>query len=194
MTYNAWDDPNSVNAASLIRGVYQLSPSTNLPIEPNISNIQQFIMNGQCFSWTTGELVAVANEAVQFWIPSSSAKSVLIWSVHLTYSNASQNNQFQWVTAQDTNIATPVTPGALNLKAGGAAFASGALFTVAASGEATPTGTDIDYLVNPVNQTAELFSAGEFRYIPAGTAAGIAIYSSTTGAGKYGVTVKWVEF
>lgn len=172
------------------------SPISATNPEINISNIQQLILLGQSFSWTTGELASLANEGVQFWVPSSSTKTVVLWSVHLGYSNASQNNQFQWLTTQDSNIATSVTPAALNMKAGGSAPSSGVALTTSASGAATPTGTDMDYLINPLNQTIELFSPGEFRVIPAGTTggAGIAIYSSTTASGKYGVTVKWVEF
>ncbi len=165
--------------------------------EPNISNIQQLILNAQGFTATTGKIAAAANMAAQFWVPNTSTKNVLIWSVRSGYSNANQSAQFTYLTAQDANItgagSTNDSANFLNLKAGGAAAASGATL-IHNGGIASTSGTPLDFVPTPLNAVTEYLSAGMFILIPAGTAAGLAIYQATTAAGSWSMTVRWVEF
>ena len=163
--------------------------------EINISNIQQLILNGQAFNFSTGKVAAAANMAGQFWVPASSSKNVLIWSVRTGYSNANQMEQFDYITAQDTNITagTNASANALNLKGGGAAPASGATLYYN-GGVAGPSGTPLDFLPTPFTTNVELLSSGMFLLIPAGTAGGIAVYSVTTATGSWSFTVRTVEF
>ena len=163
--------------------------------EINISNIQQLILNGAAFNYSTGKIAAAVNMAGQFWVPASSSKNVLIWSVRTGYSNANQSEQFDYITAQDTNITagTNASANVLNLKGGGAAPASGATLYYN-GGVAGPSGTPLDFLPTPFTTNVELLSPGMFLLIPAGTAGGIAVYSVTTATGSWVFTVRTVEF
>ena len=165
--------------------------------EINISNIQQLILNGQGFSATTSKVTAAANMAAQFWVPSSSTKNVLIWSARSGYSNANQNAQFTYLTAQDANItgagSTNDSANFLNLKAGGSASASGA--TLIHNGSiASTSGTPLDFVPTPFTGATEYLSPGMFILIPAGVAAGIAIYQATTATGFWSATFRYCEY
>src|SRR5579883_1265873 len=163
--------------------------------EVNISNIQQMILSGKGFSCSTGLITAAANQAASFFVPNTSAKNVLIWSVRVMYSNASQVSQFQYLSADDANITAGAScaGNVLNLKSGGPASASG--FAMHSnSGVASVAGTALDEVLNAVNQSTELLSPGMFLLIPAGQAGGIAVYTGTTAAGKWTVTVRFCEY
>ncbi len=163
--------------------------------EVNISNIQQMILNGKGFSCSTGQPSTAANMAASFFVPNTSVKNVLIWSVRLQYSNASQITAFQYLSTDDSNITagTSVAGNVVNLKAGGPASSSGFAMHYN-GGVAAAAGTVLDTILNPTNQTVELLSAGMFILIPAGQAGGIGVYTGTTTAGKWTVTVRWSEF
>ncbi|HLG75065.1 MAG TPA: hypothetical protein VKX46_01550, partial [Ktedonobacteraceae bacterium] len=146
--------------------------------EPNISNIQQMILNGKSFSCSTDFVTAAAGMAGEFFIPNTNAKNIIIWSVRVAYTNATQFAYVRYITAVDATIdaGTSVIGNALNLKGGGAAPASGATFKYA-SGVAVPA---ISASSLPIggdntapNATSELFAPGEFRFIPPTTAGGI---------------------
>lgn len=165
--------------------------------EPNISNIQQLILNSQVFSCSTGAVAAAASMAGEWFSANTSTKNVLIWSIQVGYSNANQSLQFTHLTAQDANITgagvTHVIANALNLKDGG----SGPQASVSMDyngGVATTSGTPVGFYPSPFTQVIELLSPGEFRYIPSGTAGGFAVYQTTTATGKWGITVRWAEF
>lgn len=66
--------------------------------------------------------------------------------------------------------------------------------TTVAQAAGTATGSALDFLSLALNQTVECVTPGTFLYIPSATAGGIAAYCNTTAAGKWGMTVKWVEF
>jgi hypothetical protein len=165
--------------------------------EPNISNIQQLIMNGQGFSATTGKVAAAANMAAQFWVPSSSTKNVLIWSARTAYANANQSGQLTLLSAQDANITgagnTNDSANFANLKAGGSAAASGATL-IHNGGIAATSGTPLDFFGTSLSQGVELLSPGMFILIPAGVAAGLGIYEATTAAGSWSATLRWCEY
>ncbi len=167
--------------------------------EPNISNIQQMILNGKSYSCSTGLVTAAVNQAASFFIPNTNSKNVIIWSVRVMYSNASQISDFRSLTADDATIAagTSDAGNAINLRGGGGASSSSfAMHHV--SGLAAPAAgaatLPLDEVLNPVNSNAELLSPGMFLYIPPATAGGIAIYTGTTAAGKWAFTVRWTEF
>src|SRR5579885_231163 len=166
---------------------------------PTITDIQQMILNGKAYSCSTGLVTAAANMAASFFVPNTSAKNVLIWSVRVMYSNASQISDFRSLTADDTSITAGTSDAGhvLNLKAGGPASSSG--FAIHhASGVAAPAvsaaSLPLDEVLNQVNANAELLSPGMFILIPAGTAAGIAVYTGTTASGKWAVVVRFVEY
>jgi len=52
----------------------------------------------------------------------------------------------------------------------------------------------LDEILNAVNGNAEGLSAGMYLVIPPATAGGIAVYTPTTAAGQWTVTVRIVEF
>ncbi|SRR5579884_752116 len=163
---------------------------------PTITDIQQMILNGKAFNCSTGLVIAAANQAAEWFADGTQAKNVLIWSVRVMYSNASQISQFQYITAKDATLTgsgvTHDIGNAVNLKAGGSAPQSGV--TMDHNVAATPTGTALDEVLTPSTQVLEMLSPGMFLYIPASTAGGIAVYTATTAAGKWSVTVRWVEF
>ncbi len=165
--------------------------------EVNISNIQQLIVNGQGFTATTGKVAAAANMAAQFWVPSTSTKNVLLWSMRSGYSNANQSAQLAYLTAQDANItgagSTNDSANFLNLKAGGAAPASGATL-IHNGGIASASGTPLDFVPTPFTADTEYLSPGMFLLIPAGIAAGLAIYQVTTATGSWSATFRWCEY
>ncbi len=168
--------------------------------EPNISNIQQMILNGKSFSCSTDFVTAAAGMAGEFFIPNTNAKNIIIWSVRLAYTNATQFAYTRYITGVDTNIdtaGTSVIGNVLNMKGGGAAPASGATFKYnsgvavpSISASSLPIGADN----TAQNSSNEIFAPGEFRYIPPSTAGGIAVYHNTTAAGKWSMTVRWTEF
>jgi len=181
-----------LNPLGIVRGV-EVDTLGNVG---TISNIQSLLFAGQAFNASTGKVAAAVNMAAQFWVPASSTKNVLIWSVRSGYSNANQSAQLGYITAQDTNITgtgTNDSANFLNLKAGGAAAASGAtLFHN--GGVAGPSGTPLDFLPTPFTQNVEMLSPDMFLLIPAGTAGGIAVYQVTTATGSWVFTVRFVEF
>src|SRR5579859_5431822 len=129
--------------------------------EPNISNIQQFILNGTSWSASTGIVSAVASQAGQWFVTSGNTKNILIYSVRLTYTNANQYAQFQYITASDaviTGAGTTSVSSALNLKGGGAAPASTWSMNYNAAG--TATGNPLDFLSLALNQTVEFVTPG----------------------------------
>ncbi len=162
---------------------------------PTIANIQQMVLNGKGYSCSTGLITAAANQAFSFFVPNTSTKNVLIWSVRVAYGNASQTNQFQYLTADDSNITagTSCAGNAVNLKYGGAASASGFAMHYN-SAVASVSGTALDESFNPINNSLELLSPGMFLLIPAGTAGGIAVYTGTTASGKWAGTVRFCEY
>ncbi len=164
--------------------------------EVNISNIQQMILGGKAFNCSTGLVTAAANQAAEWFADGTQTKNVLIWSVRVMYSNASQISQLQYITAKDATLTgagvTHDIGNAINLKAGGAAPQSGV--TMDHNVAATPTGTALDEVLTPSTQVFEMLSPGMFIYIPALQAGGIAVYTATTASGKWSVTVRWVEF
>lgn len=191
----ALDSYGALKVAQMLSG----AALSDINPEINISNIQQMILNGKAFSCCTGQQGGTANAAASFFVPSSSTKNVLIWSVRVMYSNTSQLNDFRWLTADDSNITagTSVASNVLNMKAGGPAPASGFAmhWALGVTAPAISASTlPLDETLNPANSSAELLSAGMFLLIPAGTAAGIAIYTAITTTGKWTVTVRWVEF
>ena len=163
----------------------------------NISNVQRLILSGQGFTATTGKVTAAANMAAQFWVPNTSTKNVLLWSVRSGYSNANQSAQLAYLTAQDANITgagnTNDSANFLNLKAGGAASASGATL-IHNGGIATTSGTPLDFVPTPFTGDTEYLSPGMFLLIPAGVAAGLAIYQVTTATGSWSATFRWCEY
>jgi hypothetical protein len=195
----AGDTPVLVDASGRLQQVQILGSSvlsaTNP--EPNISNIQQMILSGQGYSATTGKVASAANMAGQFWVPNTSAKNVLIWSVRTSYSNANQTEQLQYLTTQDATLtgAGSVNDSAnfLNLKGGGGAAASGATL-IHNGGIGSATGTPLDFFDTPLTGGIELLAPGMFILIPAGTAGGIAVYSVTTAAGSWSFTVRFCEY
>jgi len=167
--------------------------------EPNISNIQQFILNAASFSCSTGLVSAAASQAASFFVSNTSTKSVLIWSIRIMYSNASQITDVRSLTADDTNISggTADIGNAINLKSGGGTIGSTAVMHHAAGVTApgvSASSEPLDEVLNQVNATTEVLSPGMFLYIPAGTAGGVALYTGTTAAGKWTVTLRWSEF
>ncbi|SRR6266496_986384 len=197
-----WPDPDqhfSGQGRKDVLGVFLLSPSAQKPVEPNVNNIQQFILDGKCYSCSTGKITAAANQAASFFIPNTNAKNIIIWSVRLMYGNSSQLTDFRYITADDANIVagTNDATNVLNLKGGGPASASGfAMHHVAAvTAPAVSASTlPLDEVLNPVNANAELLSPGMFIFVPPSTAGGIAVYSGTTAAGSWSVAVRFVEF
>ena len=180
-----------LNPSGIIQGL-QVSSLGDLS---TLTNIQRLILAGQGFSVSTGKVTAAANMAGQFWVPSSSTKNVLIWSVRNGYSNANQSAQLAYITAQDTNITAGTNDSAnvLNLKAGGPAPISG-MTLFHAGGVVGPSGTPLDFVPTPFTADTEYLSPGMFILIPAGVAAGLAIYQVTTAAGGWSFTVRFVEF
>lgn len=164
--------------------------------EPNISNIQQMMMNGAAWSCATGNTASSANNAMQFFT-ANALKNIIIWSVRAMYDGASIDHKLQYITVADLNISAglSVIANALNHMGGpnGNAPASGVGMWIA-GGVASTTGTQIEFDASPVSQGIELMSPGDFRIIPAGQAGGVAVYSGTAASNKVGYTVKWVEF
>ena len=167
--------------------------------EINISNIQQMILNGKGFSCSTGKIAAAANLAGSWFSPNTSAKNKIIWSVRMFYSNANQANEARLITADDANITagTSVIGQAINLKVGGSApeAVNAMHYASAVTAPAIAAATEpFDLGEIQAALFLEVIPAGGFIYIPAGTAGGIACYSSTTASGSWAMTVRWVEF
>jgi hypothetical protein len=190
-----WDSVNHLFAMN-IKQWNGATPGVTNPVITE-DQIRAWIANGQAFSATTGKVTAAANMAAQFWVPSSSAKNVLIWSVRMAYANANQSGQLTLLSSQDANItgAGVVSDAAnfTNLKAGGSAAASGATLQHN-GGIATISGTPLDFFGTPLSQGVELLSPGMFILIPAGVAGGLGIYEATTAAGSWAATVRWCEY
>lgn len=168
--------------------------------EPNISNIQQLILNGQSFVAATGKQSAGVNAAAQFLIANSGSKNILIYSIQIGYTNAAQMHQVQLITATDANITTGtghtvVTP--QNLDQGSVTTSEAAesfTYCTAIANSGVATGQPLADPNVPLNQTVEVLTNGQFVYIPPSTAGGIAVYMQTTAAGQFSIAVKWCEF
>ncbi len=189
---------NAANQALMLASLLVSgSPLADINSLPTLSDIQQMILNSKGFTCSTGEVTAAANQAMEWFADGTQAKNVLLWSFRMGYSNASQNNQWQYITAKDAVITgagvTHDIGNALNLKGGAAAPQSGVTMDHN-SAVTVVTGTALDLLLNPLNANIEGFSPGMFLYLPAGVAGGLALYSPTTAAGKWGATVRWCEF
>lgn len=168
--------------------------------EPNISNIQQLIMNGQGFSVSTGKQSAGVNAAAQFLVANTGAKNVLIYSILLAYTNAANMHQVQLITATDANITGGTghaTPTAQNNEQGSATTPQAAtVFTycTAIANSGVATGNPLSAPVIALNVTYEVLTNGQFILVPPAAAGGVGIYLQTTAAGQFSITVKWVEF
>jgi hypothetical protein len=175
------------------------SPLSDVNPEPNISNIQQMILNGKGFSCSTGKVTAAANMAGSWFSPASSTKNKIIWSVRLFYNNNSQVNETRLITADDANIVagTSVIGQAINLKVGGAApeavnamHYAGGVTAPAVAASTQP----FDVAEIQAALFMEVLPPGGFLYIPAGVAGGLACYGATTAAGFWTMTVHWTEY
>lgn len=165
--------------------------------EPNISNLQQLLLNGQAFTASTGVITPGANAAAQLYVPNTGAKNILIYSLQLMYTNAANPHQVQLITATDANITTGTghtapTPQNNAL----AATAATAVFTycTAIANAGVATGNPIAGPNVALNATVETFTNGRWQLIPPATAGGIGIYMKTTAAGSFSITISWVEF
>ncbi len=163
--------------------------------EINIANFQAMILLGQGFNASTGKVVAAADMAGQVFFPSTNPKNILIESIRLTYTNANQAAQLQYITAADANISGAGSANMTieNLLLGGAASAAGATANYN-GGIVAAEGSPLD-LVNIQNSnTIEALSEGLMLFLPKLTAGGIAVYVPTTAAGSWAMTVRWSEF
>lgn len=157
--------------------------------------VRAAILSGTAFSVSTGMVAAVASQAGQWFVTSGNTKNILITSVRITYTNANQYGQFMYLTASDaviTGAGTTSVSTALNLKGGGSAPAS--TWSMNYNAAASATGTALDFFGISLSTSVELIPTGSGVYIPSATAGGIAAYCNTTAAGKWAMTVKWVEF
>lgn len=159
--------------------------------EPNISNIQQLILQGQGFTGTTGKQTAAAAAQVGAALFAGSlAKTVLIYSARV-YVSANANVQINAWTANDAALTSAVALAAANDKLGGPAPLAAMTYIDAA---VVASGTEHDFTDVNSNVIAELMQPGKFIVIPANTAGGLAIYPILSGANVWAVTFCWVEF
>jgi len=174
-------------------------PITAANPEINISNMQQFILNGQHFVVSSGKQSAGINAAAQFLVTNAGAKNVVIDSIQIGYTNAANIHQVQLISASDANITGgtgAASPTAKNLGFAATTPQAQTSFTycTAIANSGVATGSPLAEPAVPINQTIEVLMNGIFVYIPPATAGGIGIYMQTTATGQFSMTIKWVEF
>ena len=132
---------------------------------------------------------AAANQAAQLFSTAASTRTLIIFSVRVSYNNANATVQVQLITASDPLLTTAATTSNFML-GGGSASAT----TSCSSGvSATPTGTMFDFIDTPLNQVVEVLPQNTVIYVPAGVAGGVALYHATTAVGKWGASFSWIE-
>jgi hypothetical protein len=165
------------------------APSVTNPIISE-DQIRAWIIAGQGYQASTGKLAAAATgQAFSVFVPSSLSKNILIYSLKIGYSNASVMHDVRVVTV-DPAFANNATIS--NSKQGGGAT-NGVTSTYATTTQ-TASGTVFDALETGANTSVDVFAPGQYYYIPAGTAGGLAVFLGNTAAGNLSVTAKWIEY
>lgn len=166
---------------------------------PSADQIRLWILNGQGFSATPGNLtgtVAGIFGALQLF-NASTAKNIFIYSLRVSGNNSTIGTlQYQYTTALDANMTNNVAP--QNAKLGGpASVVTGAncSSSPASSGTAiTATGVTADIQNGAPTPVIEFLSNGAGILLPAGANNGVAVYITITASEKYTCNMKWVEF
>jgi len=149
------------------------------------------IIGGQAYSASTGALTAAAgtnNYPLALWNASSSGKSLLIYSLHASISNALVQGVACFTCQTTTNPAYGSSATPANQKGGGAA--SVATVTYATTTQAIPANTHVEYAAGPV----ELLTNQNMLLLPAGNANGITAFLQSYAAGSFCITARWLEF
>ena len=153
-------------------------------------------MQAKAFSATTGKLTSPATgiQPFQLFNPASSGKSLLVYSIVISYNSANMHTLN--ITAADVSTLTGWTNAnftIVNNKAGGAASVATANYSsTAATGN---IGTLRETTGTANNTPIEVLTNGECILLPSGvTITGIALYMSTGAAMNIGVTIQWLEY
>jgi hypothetical protein len=189
----ASDQGTNANPLSVSQtlGGAALSPGN---AEPNISNIQQYIINGSGFSATTGKQTSGGsfNNAACMWVPTANSKNVLVWSVKI--SGAVVGSGSLSLVTTDPALASTMTVSNLNPQVGGASTIATTLEYATTNTGAAP-GTVIDTYLNGANSTQELLTNGQFILLSKGQATGNGVYVNIlTNTSIWAATFKWIEF
>lgn len=182
-----WDSVNHLFHAN-IKQWNGAVPSVSNPVITE-DQIRAWIIAGQGYQASTGKLTAAAaTQAFSVFVPNTLTKNILIYSLKIGYSNASTMHDVRVVTT-DPAFANNATIS--NSKQGGAAT-NGVTSTYATTTQ-TASGTVFDAPETGANTPVDSFTGGQYYYIPAGTAGGLAIYFGNTAAGSLSATAKWIE-
>lgn len=155
-------------------------------------NIQNWVRSGQAYATTTGNYTSTASTrpGLSIFNPSTSGKSLLIWSLHFYHSATIGDHRLN-LTTSDPALGT--SPTISNLKGQGQA-ASVATVSSNTTSNTTMIGTTIDVL----ESTTSPMGAFEFLeypiLLPAGTANGVVVYLNSTTAVVDAISAKWIEF
>jgi hypothetical protein len=162
--------------------------------EINIDQIRSYILAGQGFSGTTGKVTAGVSGSAQLFSAANATKNLLIYSIRMSYSNATQIGLVQLITAQDANMTTLAAM--TNFKVGGPAPAATTSMTYTSANAGGVTGTAFDTISTVAQNETEVMQPMNCILVPAGLASGggVAVYLATTAAGNFTVNFKWIEF
>lgn len=164
--------------------------------EPNISNIQQLILNAQGFTATSGQqpVATAGNFPCSFFTPTAATKNRLLYSIVVGQSNTGtvELSEITSDPAYGTN------PSYFNNFGGGAASSLGTPdigFTTT-----TQTAPAANVLMKSLrcaaNQSIELLTGGQFIYLPKGAAGngiGVTTWAIPGAASIWTVTWSWLE-
>jgi hypothetical protein len=160
------------------------------PISGAEPTIETATRNGQAFTATTQHVTSpgAGNFPMSVFNPVNSNKNVLFYRVK-QYTNITAGGNRLYVTTTDPAYATPITP--TNLRIGGANSGCNATTTNVSVG--FPTGTIIAPFSGTFSTDYDIL-AGQYVFVPAGTAGGIIVVFVFGAAQNYMAQISWLEF
>jgi len=151
------------------------------------------IANGQGFSASTGILNSAAgtnNYPLSIFNPSTSGKSILIYSIQVANGSGGATALLQLVTSNPA-FANQITP--INMKAGGPnSVLPAADITGATTNQAIAA--PYEQVVTLASTTLELLTNRAAILLPNGGSNGLVAYIQTYAAGINSILMRWVEF
>ncbi len=192
----------ALNPAGIINGL-GLDAAGNLKVtsggnpvtNPTLTSdqIRAWIANGQGFSASTGILSSAAgtnNYPLSVFNPSTSGKSILIYSIQVSNGSGGLTALLQLVTSNPA-FANQIIP--INMKAGGPNSAlPAAAITAATTNQAIAA--PYEQVVTLASTAMELLTNGAAILLPNGSNNGLVAYIQTYSAAINSILMRWVEY
>lgn len=165
--------------------------------------IGAYIKLGQGFLATSGNLATATNPnlqicAISIFNPAASGKSLLIYSILVTQNGSETGHELYTKTTTNPNggagFTNTLTPVNMNFASATVSVASVASTATGATASVTVAGSTIGVFAVNSNSSTELVPKGSYFWLPAGTAAGIAMYTQVGTAGNdFSGQAQWLE-